>query len=136
MGTHREGMEPLVHYWVPSIATSGLLIYNGDRFPEWRGSMFVGGLAGQQLARLTLDGRTVTDEETRVRRRDRIRDVRQGPDDLIWIVVCGLVHDGFEGLDERGQCITSRVRGTRGRHHSGPQLDDDLLGNVGRLRGV
>ena len=86
VGTHREGMEPPVHYWVPSIASSGLLIYNGDRFPEWRGSMFVGGLAGQQLARLTLDGRTVTDEETRVRRRGRIRDVRQGPDDLIWIV--------------------------------------------------
>ena len=86
VGTHREGMEPPVHYWVPSIATSGLLIYNGDRFPEWRGSMFVGGLAGQQLARLTLDGRTVTDEETLVRRRGRIRDVRQGPDDLIWIV--------------------------------------------------
>ena len=86
VGTHREGMEPPIHYWVPSIATSGLLIYNGDRFPEWRGSMFVGGLAGQQLARLTLDGRTVTDEETLVRRRGRVRDVRQGPDDLIWIV--------------------------------------------------
>ncbi len=86
VGTHRDGMEPPVHYWVPSIATSGLAIYTGDRFPEWRGSMFVGGLAGQQLARLTLDGHTVTDEETLVRRMGRIRDVRQGPDGLIYLV--------------------------------------------------
>ena len=86
VGTHREGMEPPVHYWVPSIATSGLLIYAGDRFREWRGSLFVGGLAGQQLARLTLEGRTVVSEETLVRRMGRIRDVRQGPDDLIYVV--------------------------------------------------
>lgn len=86
VGTDLDGMEPPVHYWVPSIATSGLMIYTGDRFPEWRGSMFVGGLAGQQLARLTLDGHTVTDEETLAQRLGRIRDVRQGPDDLIYLV--------------------------------------------------
>ena len=86
VGSHRDGMEPPAHYWVPSIATSGLLIYTGDRFPQWRGSMFVGGLAGQQLARLTLDGHTVTGEETLVRRQGRIRDVRQGPDGLIYLV--------------------------------------------------
>jgi aldose sugar dehydrogenase len=54
--THREGMEQPVHFWTPSIATSGLLIYTGDAFPGWRGNFFVGGLAGEQLARLTLDG--------------------------------------------------------------------------------
>ena len=86
VGTHREGMEPPVHYWVPSIATSGMLFYTGERFPEWRGSLFVGGLAGQQLARLTVDGRAVVGEETLVRRMGRIRDVRQGPDDLIYLV--------------------------------------------------
>ncbi len=86
VGTHREGMEPPAHHWVPSIATSGLMIYSGDRFPAWRGSMFVGGLAGQQLARLTLEGRTVTAEETLVRGQGRIRDVRQGPDGLIYLV--------------------------------------------------
>ena len=86
VGTHLDGMEPPAHYWVPSIATSGMLIYTGNRFPEWRGSLFVGGLAGQQLARLTLDGRSVTGEETLVRRMGRIRDVRQGPDGLIYLV--------------------------------------------------
>ena len=55
-GTHREGMEPPAHFWVPSIATSGLMIYRGDRFPEWRGNVFAGGLAGQQLARVTNAG--------------------------------------------------------------------------------
>ena len=52
-GTHGEGMESPAHFWVPSIATSGLMVYTGDRFPEWRGSFFTGGMAGQQLARLT-----------------------------------------------------------------------------------
>ncbi len=86
VGTHREGMEPPVHHWVPSIAASGLLVYTGDRFPQWRGSVFVGGLAGQQLARLTLDGHAVAAEETLVRGRGRIRDVRQGPDGLVYLV--------------------------------------------------
>jgi len=85
--TEREGMEQPVHYWVPSIATSGLLIYTGDRFPAWRGNIFVGGLAGEQLARLTMDGRRVTDEETLVRGMARIRDVRQGPDGLIYLAI-------------------------------------------------
>jgi glucose/arabinose dehydrogenase len=85
--TRREGMEQPVHYRVPSIATSGLLIYTGDRFPAWRGNIFVGGLAGEQLARLTMDGRRVTDEETLVRGMARIRDVRQGPDGLIYLAI-------------------------------------------------
>ena len=83
----REGMEQPVHYWVPSIATSGLLIYTGDRFPGWRGNIFVGGLAGRQLARLTMDGQRVADEETLVRGLGRIRDVRQGPDGLIYLAM-------------------------------------------------
>ena len=86
-GTHREGTEPPVHFWVPSIATSGLLIYTGDRFPEWRGNMFVGGMAGEQLARLTMDGQQVEIEETLVHGMGRIRDVRQGPDGYIYLAI-------------------------------------------------
>ena len=86
-GTHRDGMEPPVHFWVPSIATAGLLIYTGDRFPEWRGNMFVGGMVGQQLARLTMDGQQVEIEETLVHGRGRIRDVRQGPDGYIYLAI-------------------------------------------------
>ena len=86
-GTQREGMEQPVHFWVPSIATSGLLIYTGDQFPEWRGNAFVGGLNGQQLARLTMDGQRVTSEETLVQGVGRIRDVRQGPDGYIYLAI-------------------------------------------------
>ena len=86
-GTRRDGMESPVHFWVPSIATSGLLIYTGDKFPEWQGNLFVGGMAGQQLARLTMDGQQVEIEETLVHGLGRIRDVRQGPDGYIYLAI-------------------------------------------------
>ena len=86
-GTHREGMEQPVHVWVPSIATSGLMVYTGNRFPGWRGDLFAGGLAGEVLARLTLDGHTVVNEESLVQRMGRIRDVRQGPDGYIYLAI-------------------------------------------------
>ena len=86
-GTHREGMEQPEHFWVPSIATSGLLLYAGDRFPEWRGNLFVGGLRGQQLARIALDGQSVVEEETLLQGYGRVRDVRQGPDQLIYLAI-------------------------------------------------
>jgi aldose sugar dehydrogenase len=85
-GTHREGMEQPAHIWVPSIGISGLMIYTGDRFPLWRGNLFAGGLAGEQLARLTLKGQEVVNEETLAQNLGRIRDVRQGPDGLIYLV--------------------------------------------------
>jgi glucose/arabinose dehydrogenase len=85
--THREGMEQPAHIWVPSIGISGLMVYTGDRFPQWKGSIFVGGLAGEQLARLTLDGQQVVNEETLVQRMGRIREVRQGPDGLIYLAI-------------------------------------------------
>ena len=86
-GTSRAGLEQPAHYWVPSIATSGLMVYTGDAFPAWKGNLFVGGLAGQQLARLTLDGQRVTGEETLLRGIGRIRDVRQGPDGYIYLAL-------------------------------------------------
>jgi glucose/arabinose dehydrogenase len=82
------GIEPPVHYWVPSIATSGLLFYTGDRFPQWRGNAFVGGLASQQLSRLELDGDRVVREEVLLKGvvGQRVRDVEQGPDGLIYLL--------------------------------------------------
>jgi glucose/arabinose dehydrogenase len=74
-----------VHVWIPSIASSGLMRYRGNAFPRWRDSLFAGGLGGEQLVRLTLDGRRVTNVEQLVQRRGRIRDVRQGPDGLVYV---------------------------------------------------
>ena len=86
-GTHREGMEQPVHVWVPSIGASGLMLYTGNAFPQWRGSVFAGGMSGEQLVRLTLDGRRVTNVETLLQRRGRIRDVRQGPDGFLYLAI-------------------------------------------------
>jgi glucose/arabinose dehydrogenase len=86
-GTHRQGMEQPVHVWVPSIGISGAMFYTGDRFPQWRNNLFVGGMVGEQLVRLTMEkGRVVTNREMLVQRMGRIRDVRQGPDGLIYLV--------------------------------------------------
>ena len=89
-GTRGEGMESPAHFWVPSIATSGLMVYTGDRFPLWKGSFFVGGMAGRQLARLTPSvdrpGR-IEQEETLAHGIGRVRDVRQGPDGYIYLAV-------------------------------------------------
>lgn len=86
-GTMREGMESPVDVWIPSIATSGLAVYTGDRFPHWRGSLLVGGLAGQQIARLTIAEHRVVSEETLLQGMGRVRDVRQGPDGYIYVAI-------------------------------------------------
>lgn len=86
-GAARPGMVDPLHVWVPSIAPSGMAFYSGDRFPKWRGNIFVGALKGQTLARLTLNGEKITGEErlfTNVF--GRIRDVRQGPDGLLYLL--------------------------------------------------
>lgn len=86
-GTHKEGMEQPAHFWVPSIGVSGLMIYTGDRFPRWRGNLFAGGLVGERLDRLTLNGTRVVARETVVQGIGRIRDVRQGPDGFIYLAI-------------------------------------------------
>jgi glucose/arabinose dehydrogenase len=81
------GMEQPIKYWVPSIAPSGMAFYTGGLFPAWRGSLFVGALVGQMLVRLTLDGEKVTGEERLLQGlRERIRDVRNGPDGAIYLL--------------------------------------------------
>jgi len=84
----RRGMEGPRWVWTPSIATSGLLFYTGDAFPWWKGSLFVAGLAGQQLARLTLEGDEVRSVEVLLQGAlGRIRDVRQGPDGFLYLAL-------------------------------------------------
>jgi glucose/arabinose dehydrogenase len=86
-GTMREGMEQPRHIWVPSIGISGGMFYTGDRFPQWKGNYFTAGMAGQRLARLTMKGTSVVNEETLVPQMGRIRDVRQGLDGYIYLAV-------------------------------------------------
>lgn len=86
-GTEKPGMEqPLLH-WTPSIAPSGMAFYTGHRFPRWQNSLFVGALAGQMLVRLELEGeRILRQERLLVGQVGRIRDVRQGPDGLLYLL--------------------------------------------------
>jgi glucose/arabinose dehydrogenase len=85
--TQKAGMEQPIWYWVPSIAPSGMAFMTGSLFPAWRGNLFVGALAGEILVRLELDGEKVVKEERLLQQlRERIRDVRQGPDGALWLV--------------------------------------------------
>ena len=88
-GTQRVGMESPVHFWVPSIGTSGLAFYAGDRFPGWQGNLLAGGLAGEQVDRLTMspDGKTVVGKETILQGMGRVRDVREGPDGYVYVSI-------------------------------------------------
>jgi glucose/arabinose dehydrogenase len=86
-GTAKEGMEQPVHYWDPSIAPSGMTFYTGDRYPGWKGSLFVGSLKFGLLSRLTLEGnRVVSEERLLTDLGARVRDVRQGPDGYLYLL--------------------------------------------------
>jgi glucose/arabinose dehydrogenase len=78
--------QPL-HYWVPSIAPSGMAFYTGNRFPAWRGDLFLGALRDQVLVRLKLDGDKIVSEERMLKNvLGRIRDVRSGPDGYLYLL--------------------------------------------------
>ena len=83
----REGMEQPKTFWIPSIGASGLMIYDGDAFPEWRGDIFAGGLAAthRRLSRISVDGGRVMTRESLLHDEFRIREVRQGPDGFIYL---------------------------------------------------
>lgn len=82
----REDMEQPVTVWVPSIALSGMVFYTGDRLPGWKGNLFVGGLSGLQLHRVVFaSGGPRGRESLLMELKQRIRDVRQGPDGLLYV---------------------------------------------------
>lgn len=84
--SEKEGIEPPVYYWDPSIAPSGMVFLTGDRYPQWKGNLFVGALAKKHLARLVMDGDKVVEEQRLFDGMARIRDVRQGPDGYLYIL--------------------------------------------------
>ncbi|MFD2249723.1 glucose/arabinose dehydrogenase [Pseudochelatococcus lubricantis] len=87
IGTAREGLEQPVYYWVPSIAPSGLAFHEGGAIAPWRGSVFVGALAGKALVRLEVADESVTHEERLLTDlNERIRDVRTGPDGYLYLL--------------------------------------------------
>ncbi len=86
-GPSKPGMVQPLHVWVPSIAPSGMAFVSGSQFPNWQGDLLVGALRGQMLVRLSLDGEKVQREERLLQGRvGRIRDVRMGPDGLVYLL--------------------------------------------------
>jgi glucose/arabinose dehydrogenase len=85
----KEGIEEPILTWLPSIGISGMIFYTGDTFPQWKGQIFVGGMSGLALHRLAFNGQggLLGREALLTELRQRIRDVRQGPDGNIYLVV-------------------------------------------------
>ncbi|WP_339843438.1 PQQ-dependent sugar dehydrogenase [uncultured Halopseudomonas sp.] len=79
--------------WTPVISPAGFIIYDGELFPEWQGSGFIGGLSSQSLVRVEFDGNSAREAE-RFDMQQRVREVEQGPDGAIW-----LLEDGKRGSD-------------------------------------
>ncbi|WP_137152543.1 PQQ-dependent sugar dehydrogenase [Devosia sp. FKR38] len=87
VGQERPGLEQPLHYWVPSISPSGLAFYAGEMMPGWEGDLLTGGLSGQLLVRLDMEGDTVVGEERLFEGQlGRIRDVRVGDDGAIYLL--------------------------------------------------
>ena len=86
--TTKAGMEQPLHYWVPSIAPSGMAFITSDRYgKDWKGSMLVGSLKFRYLARLRFEGtKLVKEEKLLTDLKERVRDVRQGPDGLVYLL--------------------------------------------------
>jgi glucose/arabinose dehydrogenase len=86
-GTSMKGVEEPVYFWYPDIAPSGMMFYTGDRFPDWKNNLFVGGLEAQALVRLVLNGdRVVAEEHLLTERKGRVRDIKQAADGSIYLL--------------------------------------------------
>jgi aldose sugar dehydrogenase len=85
--TQAAGLEQPVYYWDPVISPSGMTIYSGTMFPEWRGDFFIGGLSSTALVRLRVRGdRVVGEERLLTDRKARVRDVVQGPEGALYLI--------------------------------------------------
>jgi glucose/arabinose dehydrogenase len=94
-GKATPGMEQPHHVWAKSPGLSGMAFYTGDALPSWNGNLFLGALADKALIRLELDGdRVVHEERLLTERNQRIRDVRQGPDGALYVLVDAPAPDG------------------------------------------
>jgi glucose/arabinose dehydrogenase len=84
--TSQPGMVDPLKVWTPAIAPSGLAIYNGDRHPEWQGTIFAGGLVDRGIRHLRVGENNEIIDETTIAIGDRVRDIRQGPDGHVYVL--------------------------------------------------
>ena len=84
---HQDGMDDPIAFYTPTIAPSGISFYSGDRYPGWKNNLFVAALAGQELLRIEVDGRRILSQEAVFKEYGRVRDVKTGPDGLLYVLL-------------------------------------------------
>lgn len=87
--TQKEGMEQPKHYWVPSIATCGMMLVTSDKYPEWKGNFLIAALAKQHIARVEMNGTNFSKEEKLLQNIGRVRQVSESPDGYIYAITEG-----------------------------------------------
>jgi hypothetical protein len=124
-----DGMEQPLLFWSPSPALSGFAFYTGSRFPEWRGSVFVGGLMSLDMQRIVFNLRGLPTRRDSLLRElgQRIRDVQQGPDGLLYLLI-----DEEDGRDPAHRAC-SVIDFIRHGARSIDRQDQVILGTTGRI---
>jgi glucose/arabinose dehydrogenase/mono/diheme cytochrome c family protein len=84
---HATGMTDPITFFNPSIGPAGITFYTGDRYPGWKGNLFITGMVGEKLIRMEIKGRQIAAQETLIQGYGRIRDVVQGPDGLLYLLL-------------------------------------------------
>ena len=106
IGTENEGMEQPKFYWDPSIAPSGLMVYSGKLWPEWKGHIFVGSLKFDYITRIDPGANYQEVEQISLPETNRVRDVREAPDGSIWFIsedrgsIYRLLPEGYSTAEE------------------------------------
>ena len=94
---HATGVNDPITYYNPSIGPSGITFYTGDKFPAWKGNLFITGMVGQKLIRMEIKGRQIASQETLIADYGRVRDVKVGPDGLLYVLLQNMNGDAKGG---------------------------------------
>jgi len=94
---HATGVTDPITYYNPSIGPSGITFYTGNKFPAWKGNLFITGMVGQKLIRMDIQGRQIASQETLIADYGRVRDVKVGPDGLIYVLLQNMNGDAKGG---------------------------------------
>ncbi|HMH65646.1 MAG TPA: PQQ-dependent sugar dehydrogenase, partial [Rhizomicrobium sp.] len=84
---HATGMTDPITFYNPSIGPSGIAFYTGDKFPAWKGNLFITGMVGQKLIRMEIKGRQIVSQEAVISDSGRVRDVQTGPDGFLYVLL-------------------------------------------------
>lgn len=94
---HATGVTDPITYYNPSIGPSGITFYTGDKFPGWKGNLLITGMVGQKLIRMDIQGRQIASQETLIADYGRVRDVKVGPDGLVYVLLQNMNGDAKGG---------------------------------------